>query len=292
MQDKLTKSKYTRKMINLVQISRKKIDKQFRLLTWKMRSKPGFMILGAMKSGTTSLYYYLTQHPQIVPAMTKEVHFFDGGREGGSDDYQKGISYYLSYFPYVSELNGGKQTFEATPSYIFHPLVPERVHETLPNVKMVVLLRNPTQRAISHYFHKKRTGVETLPMMEAFQKEEARLKPIFSSKDYFNKDLRDFSYKMRGHYAEQLERYFKLFPREQFLILSSEDFFTNTQDCLNRIFKFINLEGNVKIEDLSPKFVAKNKETVSQEVVDYLNDYFRPKNQALYQLLGTDFGWK
>lgn len=292
MQDKFNISKYSRKIIHLVQSSRRNIDRQLRLLTWKKRSKPDFMILGAMKSGTTSLYYYLTQHPQIVPAMTKEVHFFDGGREGGSDDYQRGISYYSSYFPYTSELKGKKQTFEATPSYIFHPLVPERIHETLPDVKMIVLLRNPTQRAISHYFHKKRTGVETMPMMEAFQQEEARLEPIYRSKDYFNKDLRDFSYKLRGHYAEQLERYFKLFPREQLLILSSDDFFANTQDCLNRIFKFIDLEMNVRIEDLSPKFVAKNKESVNREVVDYLNDYFRPKNQELYKLLGTDFGWK
>ena len=128
--------------------------------------------------------------------------------------------------------------------------------------------------------------------MEAFTQEEKRLELILKSKDYFNLDLRDFSYKLRGHYAEQLERYFKLFPREQLLILSSDDFFANTQDCLNRIFKFIDLEMNVRIEDLSPKFVAKNKESVNREVVDYLNDYFRPKNQELYKLLGTDFGWK
>lgn len=292
MQGKLTMSKYEKKISYLVLSSRKMLKQEYRLLTWKYRSRPGFIILGAMKSGTTSLYYYLSQHPQIVPSMTKEVHFFDGGRQGGTDDYQKGMPFYMAHFPYASELKGGKLTFEATPSYIFHPLVPGRIHETLVDVKMIVLLRNPIQRAISHYFHKKRTGVETLPMMEAFQQEEKRLEPILNSKDYFNKDLRDFSYKMRGVYADQLERYFQLFPREQFLILSSEDFFSSTQNCLNRIYDFIDVKNNVQIDDLSPKFVSKNKEEVSPEAIAYLNDYFRPKNQALYKLLGTDFGWK
>ncbi len=285
-------SKITKKITYLVQRSGKMINQEYRLLTWKYRSKPDFIILGAMKSGTTSLFYYLSQHPQIVPSMAKEVHYFDGGRLGGTDDYQKGTQFYTSHFPYASVLKSGKLTFEATPSYIFHPLVPGRIHETLADVKMIVLLRNPTQRAISHYFHKKRTGVETLPMMEAFQQEEKRLEPILNSKDYFNKDLRDFSYKMRGLYADQLERYFQIFPREQLLILSSEDFFSNTQGCLNRIYDYIGVKNNIQIEDLSPKFVAKNKETVSPEIIAYLNDYFRPKNQALYKLLGIDFGWK
>jgi hypothetical protein len=276
---------------DLVQSTKKYINMQYRLMTCGKRSKPDFLIIGAMKSGTTSLFSYLSQHPQIIPSNVKEVHFFDGGRDGGSDEYQRGPSFYRAHFPLARELADGKQTFEATPSYIFHPLAPERIHETLPNVKMIVLLRDPTQRAISHFFHQKRRGIETLPIMEAFQQEETRLRPILESNDYFNLVLREFSYKLRGHYADQFERYFKFFRREQLMILSSEDFFANTQNCLNQIFAFLNLKTNVKINDMAPKFVAKNKEVVSPDVVDYLNNYFEPKNKILYRLLDTDFNW-
>lgn len=269
----------------------KRLEAKIRQASWKNRAMPGFIVIGAMKSGTTSLFYYLSQHPALVPSTPKETHFFDGGSVNGVDEYQYGLPWYLRHFPLKSQLKGQKQTFEASPSYIYHPLAAARIHETLPDIKMILLLRNPTQRAISHYQHKKRSGIEKLSLMEALQAEESRLGPILASGDYFNRNFRHFAYKARGRYAEQLERYFKLFSREQILILPSEAFFLNTADSLQKIFSFIGVDPIFEVKDLSPKFVAKNREVVDPEVIDYLNKYFEPYNQALYKLLGVNFDW-
>jgi hypothetical protein len=280
-----------RSIIHRSAVLKKRLDSKIRLASWKSRAMPKFIVIGAMKSGTTSLFYYLSQHPALVPSVPKETHFFDGGLVDGVDEYKYGLPWYLRHFPLNSQLRGNKQTFEASPSYIYHPLVAARLHETLPDVKMILLLRNPTQRAISHYQHKKRSGVEKLPLMEALQVEESRLEPIIASGDYFNLNLRHFAYKARGRYAEQLERYFKLFPREQILVLPSDVFFKNTADSLSKIFSFIGVDPIFEVKDLSPKFVAKNREVVDQEVIDYLNRYFEPYNQTLYKLLGVNYGW-
>jgi hypothetical protein len=207
------------------------------------------------------------------------------------DEYQYGLPWYLRHFPLRSAASRGMQAFEASPSYLFHPLAAGRIRETIPEVKMIALLRNPTERAISHYLHKKRNGIELLPMLEAFQQEEARLTPIVESGDYFNRKMRHYSYKARGLYKVQLERYFDLFPKDQILVIPSEAFFCRTGECLKQIYGFIGVDDGYQLQDPSPRFVNKNKETVPPEVYEYLNDYFKPHNEALYKLLGVDFGW-
>src|SRR2546423_13513556 len=125
----------------------------FRRLTHKIRIIPDFLIIGGQKCGTTSLYYYLIEHPNIAPAVRKQMHFFD-------NRFKKGFGWYKSNFPtifskwYKTFLH--KQKFvsgEATPYYLFHPLAASRVHQFLPDVKLIVLLRNPVNRAYSHYNH-------------------------------------------------------------------------------------------------------------------------------------------
>jgi hypothetical protein len=279
-------------MTHRAKVYKNSLVSKFRQATWKSRVLPQFIIIGAMKSGTTSLFHYLSQHPQLVPSNPKETHYFDGGSVNGVDEYQYGISWYLRHFPRKSQISDSQQTFEASPSYLFHPLAAGRIHETIPDAKLIVLLRNPTARAISHYLHKKRTGIEKLPIMEALQQEEIRLAPILATNDYFNRGMRHFSYKARGLYKIQLDRYFELFPREQLLILPSEGFFAEPLDVLQQIYDFIGVDPEYQVVDLSPKLVAKNREKIDDEVIDYLNDYFRPHNQVLFELLGVDYGWK
>ena len=262
----------------------------YRYATWRIRPLPDFIIIGTQKAGTTSLHAYLSQHPQFLRPYEKEVHFFDGGLDPSIDNYKKGQAWYRAHFPFRK--NGStSRVFEASPLYIFNPLVPGRMFNLLPQARIIAILRNPTDRAISHYFHEKQRGYESLPIMEALLEEERRLESAIRLKDYKNYSFIHHSYKSRGHYSEQLERYLKFFPRQQVLILNSEEFFHDQHNILRQVTDFTGVDSDFKVKDSHPRNVAKNKEQVSVEVYKYLNDYFKPHNEALYELLGKDFGW-
>ncbi len=150
-------------------------EKAFRATTNPMRLMPDFIIIGAMRGGTTSLYSYLTEHPNIGPAYMKEVHFFDVY-------FHKGLPWYRAQFPstvqkYYTE-RVQKQNFitgEASPYYLFHPHAPRRIARLLPHVKLIVQLRNPVSRAYSHYYHEVNGGHEKLSFAEAIDREEDRI---------------------------------------------------------------------------------------------------------------------
>ena len=272
-------------------LSYKKFNLIYRKFTWRIRCLPDFIIIGAQKSGTTSLFYYLSQHPQLIPSIKKEVHFFDGGLDPGVDNFSKGQSWYRAHFPKRNELDNHEKVFEASPSYLFNPYVPERIFNLLPNTKLIILLRNPTERAISHYFHQKRKGVETLPIFDAFKVEEERLAPIIENEDYRSKIFLQYSYKSRGLYYEQIIRYLKYFKFSNLLILHSDDLFMHTEITLQQTFNFIDVDPEFKILDLQPKHVSNNRTKVETDVYDYLNEYFYSQNQKLFSLLDVKYDW-
>ena len=136
-------------------------------LTHPIRLLPDFLISGAQRGGTTSLYNYLQAHPCFELPTTKELHFFDR-------KFHRGLAWYRAHFPtylekcFAQRIQGRAfLTGEATPNYLFHPLVSRRVAEVLPRVKLIVLLRNPVDRAFSHYHHILDLGYEHLPFAEA-----------------------------------------------------------------------------------------------------------------------------
>jgi len=270
---------------------KKQLNWFYRMRTSYSRVLPGLIIIGAQKAGTTSLFYYLSQNPQLIPSTKKEIHYFDGGLDPDRDDFLRGEAWYKAHFPQKNEIRASNLTFEATPSYLFHPQVPKRIYDLLPNVKMIALLRNPTERAISQYFHDTRKNREILPILDAFKVEEERLESIIKNREFKNSAFFRYSYKLRGHYYEQINRYFKYFDRSNLLILSSEYFFDNTFNALEKIFDFLGMESNLSQYDLEPKHVSKNKIKVSDEVYQYLNDYFLPHNKKLYELLGENYYW-
>ena len=264
---------------------------EYRKATWRLRSLPDFIIIGAQKAGTTSMFRYLSQHYQLLPSCVKEVHFFDGGLNSNVDNFEKGEAWYRAHFPLKNKLNDGYKTFEASPLYIFYPLTPKRIFDLAPEVKIIALLRNPTERAISHYFREKRKGRESLPIIQALRQEEKRLESVENNKDYKHKNFRHFTYKRRGHYKEQIERFLSYFPMHQMLVLSSEEFFSETENTLKQVFKFVDVDTGFKIKDLRPSAVGKNKRKVHADVYKYLNDYFLPHNHALYELIGKSYEW-
>ena len=265
---------------------------KYRQFTAAGRALPSFIIIGTQKGGTTSLFHYLSQHPQLLPSYRKEVHYFDGGLKPKRDNFALGERWYRSNFPLRRHMRADQQAFEASPLYLFHPLAPQRIHDLLPDAKLILLLREPTERALSHYFHQSRKGRESLPVTEALQGEEARLAPVLAEHHYKHQNFMHFSYKLRGHYAEQIRRYQALFPAENLLILGSEQFFADPHAALKRVFEFVGVDGSFQVPNLQARNVGSNRKSVQADVYQYLKDYFEPHNEELYQLLGERFGWE
>ena len=173
----------------------------------------------------------------------------------------------------VRKLPDASLTFEASPDYIASPDAANRMKELLPNVKIIALLRNPTERAISHYFHSIKKGWKQAKILHAMKAAE-------------------IIFKQRGLYKEQLERYYEIFPSENILVLSSEKFFENPAETLKEIYLFLDVDPNIEINELSPRQVGFNREPVDVAVHDYLNGYYKTFNQELFDYIGKDFGWR
>jgi Sulfotransferase domain len=266
---------------------------RFRLMTGALRILPDYIIIGAQKCGTSSLYRYLNDHPAIAPAAGKEVHYFDW-------HYSRGPRWYRAHFPTIVaremfRARAGRPlvTGEASPYYLFHPHAPGRIKALLPNVKLIALLRNPVERALSAYHHQVRAGSEPLPFDEAMDQEPARLAPevdrLTQDPAYKSMAHRRFSYLARGRYADQLEAWFRVFPREQLLVVRSEDFFEEPAATVAQVLEFLGLpRGNLKG---FRRFNAGYYGSVEPAIQARLIEYFAPHNERLYALLGCDLGW-
>jgi Sulfotransferase domain len=260
------------------------------------RVLPDFLVIGAQKSGTSSLFRYLDQHPQVHGSLPKEVHYFSGGLDPAVDAYALGERWYRAHFPKRSEMKAGMRAFEATPLYLLHPHAARRIHALMPEVKLVAVLRNPTDRALSHYFHNvrdndRRTFREELGPAEAMAAEEERLAPILAAGDYRNELYRIATYKARGRYLDQLRPYLELFPRENLLVLSAEDLFDDPAGQMARLADFLGIDRALGRADFRPMNVGGNRESVDPGVREELDAYFAPHNRALAEALGRDFGW-
>jgi hypothetical protein len=254
------------------------------------RVLPDFLIVGAQRSGTTSLFHFLSRHDEFISATPKEVHYFDGGLNPAIDHYQLGESWYRDHFP-VEEDVGRRKVFEATPLYLFNPFAAQRIYETLPDVKIVVLLRNPAHRAVSNYFLERKLGREKRPIMEAMMQEEKVIANALRNQDFKSDEYIHCTYKHRGHYKEQLERYFKYFPPESVLIIQSEKFFSEPAIVVSRLFAFLGIDRDYSVLSIEHKNAIDKNTSVDGEVYQYLNQYFSSYNKQLYDYIGQEFSW-
>lgn len=253
---------------------------------------PDYVLIGAQKCGTSFLYDLLTQHPYVEPATRKEVHYFD-------IHYSKGIDWYRGHFPQPTWKEGRRFiTGEASPYYVFHPHAARRVAEILPNARLIVLLRNPVDRAYSGYHQSVRRGNEPLTTFEAaIEMEGTRLRgereKMLKDENYFSFRYQKFSYLSRGVYVDQLVTWSRFFGRDQMLVLKSEDLFDQMQDTLERVLDFLGLPRWM------PKLFSKALKAsdngyyppMNTSTRQELHAYFKPYNQRLYEYLGVDFGW-
>lgn len=244
-----------------------------------------------MKAGTSSLFSYMSQHPNIMPSIKKEIHFFDGGNFPNQTNFERGQLWYRSYFPLKTKKQSGYLTFEATPKYIYHLEAPERIFKLIPNAKLIAIFRNPTERAISHYFHMKRKKSESLPLMNAIQFEYENYIEKRSKNKLITQGNSRLAYIRRGFYAEQLNRYLKFYSRENILILDSDDLFNEPETVLKLSFQFLNLQEDVPILNLKPINVFNNKRKVDPAVYDFLDNIYKTHNEAFFKLVGKTYNW-
>ena len=269
------------------------------LRTWRSLSSskrvlPTYLILGGQRCGTTSLQAHLQGAPGVMGSFHKEVNFFN-------DNWAKGAGWYRAHFPSERQVESVRDDLghrvavgEATVYYLYHPLAARRVKQLLPHARLVVLLRDPVARAYSGYKLQVALGVEPLSFAEAIAKEDERLgtshADLASGEVTVSASHRRYSYKARGMYADQLRVWFEHFPRESFLILSSESLFAEPTASLNRVLEFIGVPEPPALEFSRAQNVTAAS-PIPQGARRELEQFFREPNTDLYELLGTSMGW-
>ncbi len=293
----------------LVRKTKKLTVSQVRLWTARagVYTAPSFLIIGAQKAGTNAVYHHLSKHPDVVPSRTKEIHFFNNDKS-----YRRGLNWYHSWFPLPRQLGEGGVTFEATPSYIYYRKTPERIYGYNPHARMILLLRDPVERAYSawnmfRYVHKSMSfpihprWSRKNPAHEGVRRLLNRAEyPSFEEavREEINNSLSEDSppepsFVRRGLYAEQIEQYFKYFDREQIMIVDSRQLRQETNQMLADIATFVGLRPHDWSREAldRPQYVGVYKAPISQEARYYLARFYRPHNERLYELLSHDFGW-
>ena len=189
-----------------------------------------FILAGAQKSGTTALHYFLSRHPDIAMGDQQEIHFFDDDALFVSEpDYEQLHKHYPLLAP--STLAG-----DCTPSYIYHEPAAERIWKYNPKIKLLIILRNPVDRAFAHWNMQRYRGREPLDFFDAVREEKTRVAGAPAA------EARRFAYVNRGFYGQQLARLFNFFPREQVKVVKFEEFKEKQRETLNSIFSFLGLE--------------------------------------------------
>lgn len=273
------------------------------------RILPRALVIGTQRGGTSSLYSYLARHPDAAPSLRKEVGYFTVA-------YGAGVEWYRAHFPPAARdaLRRRRNrppllAFESTPDYLLDPRAAARAAALLPEAKIAALLRDPVERAWSHWAHMRRLGFETLSFPDAVAAETERLGDHLdrlSSVDPLDREADEplprvvarFSYLARGRYADQLERWLEHYPRERVLIVPSEEFYADTARVFAAIVAFLGLP--LWRPAAFPNVSAVGRETpgssasatMDPELRARLAAEFAPHNARLVRLLGRDPGWQ
>jgi hypothetical protein len=251
--------------------------------TARWRPLPDFLVIGAQKAGTTALYAYLRWHPGITGPSWKEISFFDR-------HWWRGERWYHGQFPMRVE---GRLVGEASPSYLFHPLAPERVRALLPDVKLIALLRDPVARAYSHYQHEVALGREPLSFEEAIDAEGERMRGeverLIADPRAFSRAWWDHSYVARGRYAEQLERWLEVFGRDRLLVVRTEDLGERPAETYATVLVFLGAQPHAL--DEYPRVFDRDYAPIDPATRAGLEERFAEPNRRLTELLGRDFRW-
>ena len=262
---------------------------------------PSFLIIGVQKGGTSSLYFYLSQHPSLLVPKTKELHFFDSKGPAPKKTY-------LKLFP--KSYGTKKQSFEATPRYIYYPGTARKIYNFNPNIKFIVMLRNPVDRAYSAWnmyreFEENKVHLKNFIKREKKDANDAIYSSLYKNgfptfetwikeelNPGFSKEIIEPSIIRRGYYKEQLEVYFNFFPLESFLFLNFESFKYSPISNLEKISNFLNIATFKNIPlDLEPKNKRNYTKKIDPETYKQLEVHYKEKNKGLEKLINIPLSW-
>ncbi|MDQ2810889.1 MAG: sulfotransferase domain-containing protein [Actinomycetota bacterium] len=264
-------------------------------LTHQARMLPGFLIMGAQRGGTTSMFRALSQHPAVMKAVLhKGVHYFDTG-------YDNGPAWYQGHFPLrvraarVQRATGEVPlAFEASPYYMFHPLAAQRISRDLPGVKLLVLVRDPVERAYSAHAHELARGFETEPFERAVELEDKRLAGeadrIISQPGYLSRSHQHQAYVTRGHYDDQLERLQELFGRDRLHVVDSGRFFSDPEPVYDEVIDFLGLRQ--RSYPVFERHNARPRSPMPETLRAQLTEHFQPHDERLARWLGRAPSWR
>jgi hypothetical protein len=271
----------------------------------RLDSFPDFMIVGAQKAGTTALYEYLSKHPQIQSTKEKELHYFNCEAR-----YKLGIKFYRSLFQFGTN---SKLTFDASPGYLNNANAPKRIYAHNPNVKIIILLRDPVERAYSawnmyrkmylrnrnwffdewvsfcgdtcfnilrrqddHIFNFSQYAIDEIELQDTNKSSAILEAPILS----------------HGYYHDQIQRYLSLFDESQILILENLEMRRSTVKSLQKIEAFLEVSGcDWENMNLAPVFEGEYSDPVDVTAKRFLYDYYDSSNERLFELLGKRYAW-
>jgi hypothetical protein len=257
----------------------------WRLVTHQVRHLPTTVIVGAQKAGTTQLYTYMLKHPRCYGAAEKEVGYF-------SKHPKRSVAWYRSRFPWQRRVvRRQAHVLEASPSYLPTPSALRKMQTVLPNARIVVILRDPVERAFSHYQHKKTRRLESRSFAEAVEAEiRANAFPAKWGVALEEGAKPMLGYVARGYYALQLEMLGKVYRRNRVLVLDSDKLFADTAGTCNRVFDYMGLE-DFDVEPTKVYNRGYHQDIIDPWVADRLREHYRPYDEMLAELLEQSFGW-
>lgn len=265
-------------------------------LTYGMRMVPGFLIVGGQRCGTTSMFKTLSQHPAVSPVVLhKGVHYFDV-------NYDHGFPWYLGHFPLRRQVASGRRatspavlTGESSPYYMFHPLAPERIASELPEVRLIVLVRDPVERAYSAHTHERARGFENEDFARAIELEPERIngevEKIRTTPSYDSLHWRHNAYVTRGQFIDQIEHLEALFGRDRMHLVDSADFFTDPEPTFRAVCGFLGLPrtGDINYEQHNARPRSSPMEPALRRRLDA---HFMPYDERLAAWWGRTPSWR
>lgn len=271
-----------------------------RRITSNLRTYPDFIIIGSGRAGTTSLYSYLIQHPNIITSFSHreqkaaDLHFFEYMISSSTNWYRSHFPTKISKKLLQLRTKSSVISGEFTSTYMYHPFVPKRIFDLIPNIKLIVILRNPVDKVYSAFSQQFQFKEFTSSFEDYIESELKRIKITENEPDLktFNEDFESIAVPnilRHGIYHTYLKKWLELFSKKQIYVVDSKDLHDNTQETLDNIFKFLEIPP-VNIPDTSKINVGKysKMDTLTRR---RLLDFFSPFNDKLNYLLGTKFHW-
>lgn len=263
------------------------------IATARWRMAPEFIIVGAQRSGTTTLFRMLSEHPQVVrPTLDKGMAYFDL-------NYERGWSWYLGHFPLrrVAQITRRTKklvTFESSGYYMVHPIAPTRIAKDLPNSKIVVMLRDPVDRAHSAHRHEQRRGFETEDFERALELEPSRtageIERIVKDPTYASYELQHHAYLGRGQYADQIQRLSDAVGKDRIYVIDADRLFQDPAQEFRDLCSWLGLDEPENVD--ARAWNAAPRAPLGDELRERLRDHFASHDRRLEDLLGKRPSWR